>query len=385
MANSGSQKKTGNKMSALIDTEVRVRWEQDDEIFPWLDKTWHSRWLIGRGGHTAAGLYIQPKFYDPDNPDPMPTARVPGLSTVNLHAAPNVQELASQWLNPHGIQAAVISCFDAPLISTYGDRDYPTEVAHAVNQWLVHKFLNADSRLYGSITVATQKPEEAAREIRRAAEHPRMVQVVLPTGARMPYGHDYYRPIFRAAYDCGLSIAIQAGTEGLGTSNPPTPSGWPGTVAEMRVARINAFMAHLTSMITEGIFTEYPNLTVIGMQTGVAWLPPYLWRFDKNWKALRSEAPWLTLPPSEIATRHFRFTTSCNAPVEPAEEFWRLIRSIPNGLQWLIYGSNYPRWDMDSPNDSFVLNNAPAEIQSWIRSEGALSAYPRLHSPTVVG
>ncbi len=365
-------------MNKLIDTDVHVRWEHDDDILPWLDKTWHSRWRIGRGGHTAAGLYIQPKYYDPDNLHPMPDGSIPDLNTVNIHAAPNPQELGNQWLDPHDIQAAIISCYDSPLISTYGDRDYPTAVAHAVNQWLTHRFLDADPRLYGSITVASQQPEEAAREIRRAAEHPRMVQVLLPTGARMPYGHDYYRPIFRAAHECGLAIAIPSGTEGLGTSNPPTPSGWPGTVAEMRVARMTAFMAHMTSLITEGVFVECPNLTVIGFEIGVAWLPPYLWRFDKNWKALRSECPWLIDSPSEMAVRHFRFGTAGEAPVEPAEEFWRLLNSVPNGHQWLLYGSNYPRWDMEAPNDSFALRTAPIETQNWLRSEGALSAYPRL-------
>jgi len=365
-------------MNPLIDVDVHVRWESDEELLPYLPKTWHQRWLTARGGHSARGLLIQPKFFDPGEPYPSAHPYIPGLTTVNPAAAPDPATLSRDWLDRHGIEAAVASCHDAPLIATYADVDYPLEVARAVNRWLADKFLDADPRLHGSITVATQDPEEAAKEIRRAAAHSRMVQVLLPAGARMPYGHRYYRPIFEAAQECGLAIAIPAGTEGLGTSNPPTPSGWPSTAAEMCVARASTFIAHLTSLVTEGTFVTYPNLTVIGLEAGVAWLPPYLWRFDKNWKALRSECPWLREPPSEMVCRHFRFGTAGIVPVEPAAEFWRLMESVPGGAALPIYASNFPRWDMESPEESFVLRTAPAEALTSIRAGGARAAYPRL-------
>ena len=61
-----------------------------------------------------------------------------------------------------------------------------------------------------------------------------------------------------------LYPAIPSGTEGLGTSNPPTPSGWPGTTAEMSIARFSTFIAHLTSLITGGVFADFPNLIFVG-------------------------------------------------------------------------------------------------------------------------
>lgn len=365
-------------MNALIDADIHVRWERDEEILEYLPKTWHSRWLFGRGGHTACGLYIQPKYYDPDDRHPMQNGEIPGLDTVNPEAVASPEELASEWLDPRGIHAGIVSCHDAPLISTYADRDYPIEVARAANRWLADRFLSSDERIYGSITVATQDPAEAAKEIRRAAKHPRMAQVVLSNGARLPYGNPHYREIFRAAHECGLAVAIQAGTEGLGTSNPPTPSGWPGTVMEMRVSRATTFLGHLTSLITEGVFTEAESLRIIGLETGFAWLPPYLWRFDKNWKALRSEAPWLTEPPSQIAVKHFRFGTAGNVPVESADAFWQLIRSIKGSESWPVFASNYPRWDHENEQQSFLLQTASPDVADGIRSKNALTAYPRL-------
>src|SRR5579883_1749958 len=52
---------------------------------------------------------------------------------------------------------------------------------------------------------------------------------------------------------------------------------------------------------------------------GVSWLPPLLWRFDKNWKALRQTAPWLDRPPSAVVEEHIRLTTQpLEAPERPS-------------------------------------------------------------------
>ena len=359
----------------LIDADVHVRWETDDELKPYLPETWWERWSHAFG-HSEPGVRIKPKYYDPGT---WPVYRH-GVCTVNTEAVANAAELAAGWLEPQGIEAAVVSVYDAPLIATFGDVVYPLAVAEAINRWLVDAYLEKDTRLWGSITVATQDAEVAAREVRRAAEHPRMVQVVLPAGTRLPYGHRYYRPIFRAAAECGLAVAFASGTEGMGTSNTPTPVGWPGTTAEMRVTPATNFLCHITSLITEGVFTEFPELRIAGYELGAGWLPPYLWRFDKNFKALRSECPWVTELPSEVVAKHFRFSSAGVIPEgAPAEEFWRLMGSLP-GPGLLMYGSNHPRWDVETPEESAVLRTCATEAQrERVAFGAALEVFPRMN------
>ncbi len=352
-----------------IDTDIHVRWSDESVIASYLPRTWRQRWLNG-GGHTHAGLKVHTLYYDPDE------AGASG-DGADSQAALDPAKLAASWLEPHRIGKAILSVYDAPVISTFGDIDYPSEVARAVNRWMEEQWLSADSRFCGSVVVATQDPQAAATEIRRAARHPGMVQVTLPSGTRMPYGHRYYRPILEAAQECGLTIAIHGGTEGMGTSNPPTSCGWPGTVAEMRVARSTSFLAHMTSLITEGVFVEFPRLKVVSFEAGAAWVPAYLWRFDKNYKGLRSECPWLKELPSEYARRYFRFGTQGVEHGDPASEFWRLLASI-RGEEMLLYSSNYPRWDCESPEDSFVLATSPGEFRSSIESGVAMGTYSRL-------
>jgi predicted TIM-barrel fold metal-dependent hydrolase len=338
------------------DADVHVRWETDAEMLAYLPKVWHSRWLSG-AGHTQSGLRIQPKYYNPLEP----ALEVSDLKSVNPHAVHDPSALVKDWLDRWDFEAVFLSCFDALGISTFGDIDYPIELARMHNRWLTDKFLCSDTRFWGSIIVATQDPEAAATEIRRAAaSHPGMVRLLLPTGTRQPYGHRFYLPIFNAAADCGLDIAIHAGTEGVGTSSPPTPAGWPVTLAELRVSRATHALGHLTSMVTEGLFQRFPEMRVTFLECGVAWLVPYLWRFDKNYKGLRSECPWLTELPSELVCRHFRFGTQGAEPAPDPAEFWRLLESLPSA-DLMIFASNYPRWDMETPENAPALRGCDEE------------------------
>ncbi|HSI85607.1 MAG TPA: amidohydrolase family protein [Candidatus Methylacidiphilales bacterium] len=355
-----------------IDADVHVRWQQDSDLLPCLPRGWHERWLHG-AGHTQAGVRIQPKLYDPCD-----TNNGSPVRTVGAQAADDPASLIRDWLEPHTLDAALLSVYDAPILSTFGDIVYPMEVARAINRWLADTWLEADPRFHGSIVVATQDPEEAAAEVRRAAaSHPRMVQVMLPAGTQFSYGHRRYYPIYKAAVDCGLAIAIHAGTEGVGTSHPPTPCGWPGTLAELGVSRSTTFLGHLTSLVTEGAFVQFPELKIAAFETGIAWLPTYLWRFDKNYKGLRSECPWLTELPSAHVRKHFRFGSQGAEPAPDPAQFWRLLRST-GGDDMVMYSSNAPRWDAEAPDDSYVLTSCPSDKRERIWSSTALEIYPRL-------
>src|SRR5262249_39615743 len=140
--------------------------------------------------------------------------------------------------------------------------------------------------------------------------------VLMPSGAMFPCGHRYYHPIYAAAARHDLPVAIHPGSEGVGVSGAPTAAGYPGSYFEWHTGLVGSYMAHLISMVTEGVFQKFPARRCVRIEGGVSWLPPLLWRFDKNWKALRQSAPWLDRPPSQVIADHVLLTTQ---PVEEPE------------------------------------------------------------------
>jgi uncharacterized protein len=359
---SGATAATG----ALIDADVRVTWRSTSELLPFLPRVWQSRVRAGRGVPR-----IQPAFFMSQRGYHKEAATPDAKSPPGSDA----QTLARDWLDRHAIEHAVVGHEDAPVISTWGDVDYPVALARAHNEWLVERWLSHDARLLGAIVVAAQDPHAAAQEIDRAAASSRqVVQVVLAAGTNHAYGTPRFRPIFEAAARNRLHVAIRVGTEGLGTSNPPTSAGWPEHAIEWRACQPQNLMAHLVSLVTEGVFVAFPELHVVLMDGGAAWLPPLLWRLDKNFKSMRAECPWLTELPSAYLLRNVRFTTHRLERPASTEALWTYLR-LMDGQRSLLYASGYPAWDMEEPAECQVLQSAPPEARTRIAAQNARDLY----------
>jgi predicted TIM-barrel fold metal-dependent hydrolase len=334
----------------LLDCDVRVTWRSVAELAPYLPRVWHNRLTAGRGAPR-----IQPAFYLPfSGPHPDAAAGPSGPP------GSDPETVARDWLDPNGIVSAVVGHEEMPVISTWGDVDYPVALARAHNEWLVAHWLERDRRYLGAIVVATQDPHAAAAEIDRAGAHPQVVQVVLAAGTRQAYGAPAFHPIYAAAARNGLQVALRTGTEGLGTSNPPTSAGWPTYAIEWRATQAQNLAAHLVSFVTEGVFVAHPDLHVVLLDGGAAWLPPLLWRLDKNFKSMRAECPWLTELPSAYLRRNVRFGTHRLERPDgegAAAGLWTYLRAM-GGARSLLFGSGYPSWDREAPGDCFVLQTA---------------------------
>ena len=85
----------------FIDTDVHVRWEDDNIIAEHLSAAWKERWLTG-AGHTQAGLRINPKFYNPREPLGHEAPK-----TVGRQGVTNANALMNGWMMPNDIDAAL--------------------------------------------------------------------------------------------------------------------------------------------------------------------------------------------------------------------------------------------------------------------------------------
>src|SRR5205823_3102997 len=106
-------------------------------------------------------------------------------------------------------------------------------------------------------------PVRAVAEIDRLGDDPGMVQVLLGSAGEMPLGRRAFHPIFDACVRHRLPLALHLGGEGTGTSSPSTPVGHPSTYFEWYGSLPQSYMAHVSSMVTEGVFERFPDLKVV--------------------------------------------------------------------------------------------------------------------------
>lgn len=251
-----------------------------------------------------------------------------------------------------GVDYGLMHPGETLAIGVGADYRYAAAAATAYNDYMLDTWLAHSERFVGAVLVAPQWPEAAAAEIRRAGRSDRFRGIIMTPATQMPLGQVHYWPIYEAAEEMGLPVAVHPGNEGRGISNPPTSAGWPSSYFEWHSSLSQTYMAQITSLVLEGVFQKFPKLTFVGCEGGVAWLPHLMWRLDKNWKALRETTPWLTEPPSAVIRRHVKLTTQ---PIEEPEkdEHLRQIFEMIHADEVLMFSSDYPHWDGDSPAHSF--------------------------------
>lgn len=340
-------KKLGEK---IIDCDVHHSYADQSELFPYLENVWVQR-------IRESGLgYPQGVFRSSAGAKRLDAYPETGT------AGSDKDFLIEQLMDKHGVDYALLNGGGILGISLMTEREYPMALARAYNRWLIDEWLDYDDRFLGSLQIAMQCPEESAREIRELAGHNKIKMVFLPSVLPLPVSHPFYRPVLKAIEETGLVMAFHPKQPSV-TNASPTPAGVPETYLEWHTLAGLPYMCHLVNMVSSGIFEMMPRLKVFFIEGGISWLPSLLWRFDKNYKGLRQEAPWLKKLPSEYILSHCKF---CTQPVEEPDkpEYLQQILNMMNGRKTVIFSTDYPHWDFDDP--VFAMKNIPAEWRSDI-------------------
>lgn len=317
----------------LVDTDVHVTPRSIDALLPHLPARWRA--YIRESG--VRGL--ESDLYPPGSP----LTAIPGSRPADGPPGSDPALLRAQLLDPWRTRVAVIHCIYG--VDGIHNPDWAVAMARAVNDWQLAEWLAPEPRLRGSIVVAAQDPQRAAAEIDRLGERREFVQVLMPVRARAPLGARPFWPIYEAAQRHGLALAVYAGGA---SGNPATPVGPPSYFLEEYVGIAQAFQAQLVSLVCEGVPARFPQLPIVFVESGFTWLPPLMWRLDKNWKGLRREVPWVDRLPSETIRASLRLTAQpLDGPDDPA----RLLEVVDRlgSDRILMFATDYPHHQFDDP------------------------------------
>jgi predicted TIM-barrel fold metal-dependent hydrolase len=347
-------------LQGAIDCDLHPAVPNLKALHPYLSDHWRDT-IIQRGMHELESIAYPANSPLTARPDWRPKGRKP---------ASDLDLMRSQALDPFKIGLGICNCLYG--VQLLFSEDLGAGFARAVNDWMAAEWLDKEPRLRASIVVPVQNPEMAVDEIERVAPDHRFVQVLMLVMGDMPLGKRHYWPIYAAAERHGLPIGIHAGSS---YRHPVTPLGWPTYYTEDYAAQAAAFQQGLSSLVCEGVFTKFPALKVVLIESGFTWLPAHLWRLTKFWRGLRMEVPWVDRAPADIVRSNVRLTIQpCDAP-PTTEAFQRLLDHMGSD-ELLLFSTDYPHWQFDG--DAVLPEGLSPELTRKIMFDNPRETYSRL-------
>jgi uncharacterized protein len=347
---------------SAIDCDVHPTVPDNKALLPYLEEFWRES-IVSRGINSLETISY---------PTKSPIASRPEWRDKSGFAATDSLQLADQVFGRWQAGTAILNCiYGVHLVYS---EDMAKAFASAVNDWLVKEWLDRDSRLRASIVVPMQNVEYAVDEIERCAKDKRFVQVLVMAMQEVPLGRRHFWPIYAACERHGLPLGIHAGSA---YRNPVTALGWPTWYIEDYAAQAQGFQSQLASLITEGVFAKHTKLKVVLIESGVTWLPAFLWRFAKFWRGLRTEVPWVDRSPWEIVRDHFRLTIQPLDAPEAPDMVERAVEHLRSD-DILLYASDFPHWQFDG--DAVLPAGLSPALRRKIAIDNPLATYSRLAS-----
>ena len=292
------------------------------------------------------------------------------------------------------------------------DVDFAEAQAQAYNDWCSDHVTQGEGRLFGAGAVPPMhEPDDVARvaaEIRRVAELPGMVSVFMrpnPAVDWRPFNDPVYDPIWQAAADTGLPIALHpflspdlpGACIGLRLGRLRNQDGSyaddfdpnrimdtreqlahpdqrPSVLFTQAIANPVDVMTSIAYLLAGGVCERFPDAKFIFLEANGGWLVPWLERLDHHCRKFQWEVPDLSMLPSDYMRRQ------CWISFDPDEAMLRTTAESPLvGAERIIWASDYPHPDAKFPGVTEELAEAldglTFEQKRQITSESAVALY----------
>ena len=330
------------------------------DVFPYMPQTWRRHFELKKAKTALATLPLK--------------LQVPAVDPLRIDAVEHEGDIpasdpvftAKDHLDRYNVEKLVATSLEsASFAISLAGPDEAAVLVSAFNDYFLDTWYGTDQRYRFAMTVSSLDVEQAVAEIHRKGAHPGVAAIYLPWENLTLANRKYY-PIYAAAQEYDLPILLHlSGQETVMQGAPNPAGGLPDTFAERRVGYPLYAWSQLGALTFSTVFQRFPSLRFVFVEFGFTWLLPALWRFDSTWRATRIESPWLTERPSDLLRKHVRFTTDNIDEPDDIGDLYKVIDMI--GSDWLIFGSDYPHWDGDSPG--LVLNRlAPADQGKVMRT-----------------
>ncbi|HLJ46940.1 MAG TPA: amidohydrolase family protein [Bryobacteraceae bacterium] len=248
--------------------------------------------------------------------------------------------LIRRALDSMGIDMQIV--FPQPMleIGLHPNPEVETELIMAYNRWFTERILAVEPRVKSMLALPFSNPEMCLRAIREFGEKPGVVGFLITSQRNAGVFQNVYMPVYRELEERGLPLGFHAGPDyAVGKQLNRF-------VSVHALSFVTCNMIHMANWIMNGLPERFPNLKVIWIESGLAWLPFMMQRLDNEYLMRQSDAPLLRKLPSEYI-RDMYFTSQ---PMERTN--MRLLEATMEAIHaetQVLYSSDWPHWDFDVP------------------------------------
>ena len=250
--------------------------------------------------------------------------------------------LVRRAMDSMGIDVQVI--FPQVLLGMgmHPDAEIATALTYAYNRWFTSRILSVEKRIKAFVALPFENPAACLDIVREFGDVPGVIGFMVTSQRHAGVHRNVYMPLYHEIQERGLALAFHAG--------PRRNDTWTATMNRFLSVHAMSFvtcnMAHLTNWIINGLPERFPNLNVIWVESGLAWIPFMMQRLDHEYLMRQSEAPLLKRLPSEYMKEMY-YTSQPMEADHP--ELLELTFKVMNAETQLLYSSDWPHWDFDVP------------------------------------
>lgn len=241
--------------------------------------------------------------------------------------------------------------FPTPMLQLglHPDPAVETQLAFAYNRWFVENILAEEPRIKALLYLPFGDPEASLRVVREFAGRPGVIGFMVTSQRQRAVHDNAYMPLYAELERRGLPLGFHASLNWESDQWMRTTNRFLSLHA---ISFTHCNIVHLTNWIVGGIPERFPDLKVIWIESGLAWVPFLMQRLDHLYMMRQSDAPLLRRPPSEYM-REMYYTSQ---PMETTN--MRLLETTfeaMNAETQLLYSSDWPHWDWDPPSTIYDL------------------------------
>jgi predicted TIM-barrel fold metal-dependent hydrolase len=251
-------------------------------------------------------------------------------------------ELVRRAMDSMGIDYTVAFPTPMLLLGMHPQAEVEVALGRAFNRWLIEELLPREPRIKAMMYLPFNDPEACVEVVEEFADAPGVIGFTVVSTRYKPVHHNSYMRLYAALQATGKPLAFHSGfhwgDESMKQMN---------RFISMHAISFCYFnMIHLTNWIINGIPERFPDLKVIWVESGLAWVPFMMQRLDSEYMMRSSEAPMLRRRPSEYI-RDMYFTSQ---PLETSN--LKLTQATMEAIKadtQLLFASDWPHWDFDLP------------------------------------